>query len=162
VDEGRYEEEFLLAAEMLSGAGYEHYEVSNFARAGRASRHNSVYWSGAPYLGLGNGAHSYAPPVRRWNLREWEDYRRVLQEGGSPEAGREELGDDELRLERIWLGLRTMGGLDKATLSPATRALTGRWLVEGLAVESGGRIVPTRRGWLLLDRMAVDLDHASG
>ena len=60
VDEGRYREEFLEAAETLRNAGYEHYEVSNFARPGHESRHNAVYWDGRPYLGLGNGAHSYA------------------------------------------------------------------------------------------------------
>lgn len=162
VDEDRYGEEFLLAAEVLAGGGYEHYEVSNFARPGWASRHNAIYWSGAPYLGLGNGAHSYAPPVRRWNLREWDDYRRVVQEGASAEAGREVLDDEALRLERIWLGLRTARGVEASILSPAARALTDQWVGEGLAAEEAGRLTLSRRGWLLLDRLAVDLDHASG
>jgi oxygen-independent coproporphyrinogen-3 oxidase len=162
VDEARYEEEFLLAADVLTGAGFEHYEVSNFARPGSASRHNSIYWSGAPYLGLGNGAHSYAPPVRRWNLREWDDYRRVAQEGRPVEAEREVLDGDALGLERIWLGLRTARGVETTILPQAARALTERWVAEGLASETRGRLVLTRRGWLLLDRLAVDLDHASG
>jgi oxygen-independent coproporphyrinogen-3 oxidase len=162
VDEGRYEEEFLLAAEILTGAGYEHYEVSNFAWPGRASRHNSIYWSGAPYLGLGNGAHSYVSPVRRWNLKEWDDYSRVVKNGGSAEAEREQLGNDALRLERIWLDLRTTRGVDVTILPPPARVLTDRWRAEGLAVEEAGRVTLSRRGWLLLDRLAVDLDHASG
>lgn len=162
VDEVRYEEEFLLAAEILTAAGFEHYEVSNFGRPGYASRHNSIYWSGAPYLGLGNGAHSYAPPVRRWNLREWDDYCRVAQKGGPVEAEREVLDDGAFRLERIWLGLRTARGLETASLPPAARALSDGWVAEGLAAEAEGRLVLTRRGWLLLDRLAVDLDHASG
>ena len=162
VDEGRYEEEFLLAAEVLTGAGYRHYEVSNFARAGAASRHNSVYWSGGPYLGLGNGAHSYAPPVRRWNLREWDEYRRVAQEGGSVVAEREELDAAAADLERTWLGLRTDRGVDASALSPAALTLVDRWVSEGLAVKAAGRVTLSRRGWLLLDRLAVDLDHASG
>lgn len=162
VDEGRYEEEFLLAAEVLTGAGYQHYEVSNFARAGAASRHNSIYWSGAPYLGLGNGAHSYASPVRRWNLREWDDYRRVALEGGTVVAEQERLDAEALRLERVWLGLRTDRGVEASTLSPAARALVERWIADGLAAEEAGRVTLSWRGWLLLDRLAVDLDHASG
>ena len=162
VDEVRYEEEFLLAAEILTAAGFEHYEVSNFARPGSASRHNSIYWSGAPYLGLGNGAHSYAPPVRRWNLREWDDYCRVAQRGGPVEAEREVLDDEAFRLERIWLGLRTARGLETVDLPPAARDVSAGWVAEGLAAEAEGRLVLTRRGWLLLDRLAVDLDHASG
>jgi oxygen-independent coproporphyrinogen-3 oxidase len=162
VNEVRYEEEFLLAAEVLAGAGYEHYEVSNFARPGMASRHNSIYWSGAPYLGLGNGAHSYAPPVRRWNLREWDDYRGVVQAGGPAEAGREELDGEALRLERIWLGLRTARGVDVSLLPPAAETLAERWVGEGLATKEAGRLTLSLRGWLLLDRLTVDLDHASG
>jgi oxygen-independent coproporphyrinogen-3 oxidase len=162
VDEDRYGEEFLLAADVLAAAGYRHYEVSNFARPGMTSRHNAVYWSGGPYLGLGNGAHSYAPPVRRWNLREWDDYRRVALEGGSVEAEREILDEGSARLERIWLGLRTDVGVEPAALPPAARALTGRWVRDGLARERAGRLTLTGRGWLLLDRLAVDLDHASG
>jgi oxygen-independent coproporphyrinogen III oxidase len=74
-DEDRYADEFLLAHERLTGAGYRHYEVSNFARGDRESRHNRVYWSGSPYIGLGSGAHSYYPPLRRWNTRSWSAYR---------------------------------------------------------------------------------------
>lgn len=162
VDEARYEEDFLVAAEVLTGAGYAHYEVSNFARPGWASRHNAIYWSGEPYLGLGNGAHSYAAPVRRWNLREWDDYRREVFEGRSAEEGREELGADALRLERIWLGLRTTRGVEVSPLPPSARALTRRWVTEGLAAEEAGRLALSRRGWLMLDRLAVDLDSASG
>src|SRR5690606_18225905 len=69
-DEDAYEAEYMLAADRLAAAGYVHYEVSNFARPGRESRHNSAYWTGAAYLGLGPSAHSYVPPERRWNLRD--------------------------------------------------------------------------------------------
>ena len=85
--EGRYEQEYLLAVDRLAEAGYEAYEVSNFARPGFASQHNSVYWSGEPYVGLGNGAHSYRHPVRRWNLRDWDAYLAGA-EGHGPAGGR--------------------------------------------------------------------------
>lgn len=160
VDEERYREEFLEAAETLRAAGYEHYEVSNFARPGHASRHNAVYWEGGAYLGFGNGAHSYAPPVRRWNLRDWEAYARAAAGGTSPEEGRETLDAGALRLERIWLGLRTARGVAEEGLGPAARALAGAWEEAGWAERREGRVRLTPEGWLLLDRLAVELDGA--
>ena len=160
VDEERYREEFLEAAETLVRAGYEHYEVSNFARPGFASRHNGAYWTGAPYLGLGNGAHSYAPPVRRWNLRDWDDYSRKAREGASPEEGREVLDSGALGLERIWLGLRTSAGLPLEELGEAPRRLITAWERERWAVRDGPVVRLTPAGWLLLDRLAVELDSA--
>ena len=160
VDEDLYREEFLEAAEVLTRAGYEHYEVSNFARPGYASRHNRVYWTGAPYLGLGNGAHSYAPPVRRWNLRSWDDYSMAVREGRRAEEEREVLDAAAQRLERIWLGLRTSAGLSLDGMGDAPRRLAAAWEREGWAVPEGSGLRLTATGWLLLDRLAVELDHA--
>jgi oxygen-independent coproporphyrinogen-3 oxidase len=160
VDEERYREEFLEAAEVLTRAGYEHYEVSNFARPGFASRHNRAYWTGAPYLGLGNGAHSYAPPVRRWNLRSWEDYSGVATLGRRAEEGREVLDAMALRLERVWLGLRTAQGLPLDGLGPGAEAVAAGWTRSGLAETPGRNVRLTAQGWLLLDRLAVELDGA--
>ncbi|MEQ8330552.1 MAG: radical SAM family heme chaperone HemW [Longimicrobiales bacterium] len=161
VDEERYREEFLLAAEVLGGAGYEHYEVSNFARPGFRARHNGVYWTGAPYLGLGNGAHSYAPPVRRWNLRSWDDYRTRVAEAGTAEEEREVLDAEALRLERVWLALRTDRGWEERRPERAgvARLLHG-WVSAGLADRRGRTVRLTPQGWLVLDRLAVDLDAA--
>ncbi|MEQ9398547.1 MAG: radical SAM family heme chaperone HemW [Longimicrobiales bacterium] len=161
VDEERYRDEFLLAAEVLGGAGYEHYEVSNFARPGLRARHNGVYWTGAPYLGLGNGAHSYAPPVRRWNLRSWDDYRTRVAETGTAEEEREVLDAEALRLERVWLALRTDRGWEEQGPEPAgvARLLNG-WVSAGLADRRGNTVRLTPQGWLVLDRLAVDLDAA--
>jgi oxygen-independent coproporphyrinogen III oxidase len=158
VDEDLYREEFLEAAERLARAGFEHYEVSNFARPGFASRHNGAYWTGAPYLGLGNGAHSHAPPVRRWNLRAWEAYSAKAALGQSPEDGREVLDPAALRLERIWLGLRTSVGLSLEGLGQGALRLAAEWAREGWAVRDGSRLRLTASGWLLLDRLAVELD----
>ncbi|MBI4521807.1 MAG: coproporphyrinogen III oxidase family protein [Gemmatimonadetes bacterium] len=122
IDDVLYRDEYLLAAERLTGAGYRHYEVSNFARPGFESRHNRNYWSGSAYLGLGNGAHSYLPPLRRWNLRDWIAYRDLAVRGDLPLGGEERIEGGTLRLERIWLGLRTAEGLSATTLA----ALGGR------------------------------------
>ena len=79
--EDRYADEYLLAHERLTAAGFEHYEVSNFGLPGRRSRHNFTYWTGAPYAALGPGSHAFYPPLRRWNVRSWDDYRRMLLVG---------------------------------------------------------------------------------
>src|SRR5881394_4483520 len=77
-NEERYADEYLMAHRRLSAEGFEFYEVSNAARAGYRSRHNSAYWSGKSYVGLGPAAHSFDGKTRRWNLRAWEAYRRAI------------------------------------------------------------------------------------
>lgn len=160
VDVDQYEEEYLLAAGVLVGAGYDHYEVSSFARPGAEARHNAVYWQGGAYLGLGNGAHSYAHPVRRWNVRDWETYHRRLLAGESVEGERESIDDEAAELERVWLGLRTTKGLTVDGGRSAAWALADRWSVDGLASRQGDTIRLTPQGWLLLDGLAVELDQA--
>jgi oxygen-independent coproporphyrinogen-3 oxidase len=157
-DEDRYAEEYLLACDRLVAAGYVHYEVSNFARPGSESRHNQAYWRHLPYIGLGPGAHSFEPPIRSWNVRDWAEYRRRIAVEGSPEDGREELGEGDVALEHVWLGLRASDGLDEASLTPAQRARAGEWERTGLAQRTAGVLRLTRHGWLLLDRLAVELE----
>ena len=156
--EGRYEQEYLLAVDRLAEAGYEVYEVSNFARPGFASRHNSVYWSGEPYLGLGNGAHSYRHPVRRWNLRDWDAYRAGAEGSGLPVDDEEELDAGKVRLERIWLGLRTRRGISLQDLPASARDRARYWEENALAVAEGNVVRLTPRGWLVVDRLTVELD----
>src|SRR5690606_12294934 len=102
-DEGGYGAPYLLAAERLTAAGFRHYEVSNFALPGRESRHNQVYWSGAAYLGLGPGAHSYLGGRRWWNVRSWAAYAAALARGEAPVEGAETVEGGAARLERAWL-----------------------------------------------------------
>jgi oxygen-independent coproporphyrinogen-3 oxidase len=162
VDEAQYREEFLEAVEVFVRAGYEHYEVSNFARPGYASRHNAVYWDGRPYLGLGSGAHSYVHPVRWWNVRDWALYHESVLSGRKPEEGRERLDAAATVLERTWLALRTREGLLLEHLGHGARALIGRWVSTGLARASDDRVHLTPEGWLLLDRLSVELDSLDG
>jgi oxygen-independent coproporphyrinogen-3 oxidase len=162
VDEERYRDEFLAAAEVLTGAGYEHYEVSNFARPGFRSRHNAAYWDGSPYLGLGNGAHGFAPPIRRWNVRSWEDYSDRMARGASPVSDEETLDAEAQSLERVWLGLRTRAGVPHPRAGSPAHALVSKWLEAGWAERSAERVRLTAQGWLLLDRLAVELDRSEG
>lgn len=153
-----YRAEYLEAATRLREAGYRHYEVSNFARDDAWSRHNEVYWSGRPYLGLGNSAHAYRAPVRRWNLRDWAAYRRAVLEGHLPVEDSERVEGESARLERIWLSLRTDAGLARSSLGAAAGALVARWEEEGWAEAGGPQVRLTPHGWLLLDRLSVELD----
>ena len=157
VDEEQYRDEFLRAAAVLGEAGYEHYEVSNFARSGAVARHNSMYWEGTPYLGLGNSAHSYAYPVRRWNVRDWEAYRSRVVAGRSAEDDRETVDAEAHLLECVWLGLRTRAGVPRPEVGTTAEVVTRRWEREQLATEHEGRIRLTVEGWLLLDQLTIEL-----
>ena len=107
----RYAEEYLLAHERLAARGYDFYEVSNAARPGFTSRHNSAYWSGAPYTGLGPAAHSFTGRSRRWNLSAWQAYRDAVMAELSPVESEEVLTDEDRDLESVYLGLRTSAGV---------------------------------------------------
>jgi putative oxygen-independent coproporphyrinogen III oxidase len=160
LDEDGYREEFLLAAELLSREGYRHYEVSNFARDDLLSRHNSVYWSGRPYLGMGNGAHSYVHPIRRWNERDWPAYRDRTATAGLAVAGSEVIDEEAGRLERLWLALRTDLGLEPSDLGTAALERLRVWERKGLGAFEKGRFRLSPEGWLVMDRLTVELEEA--
>jgi oxygen-independent coproporphyrinogen-3 oxidase len=160
-DEEQYVAEYMLAVEKLTAAGFEHYEVSNFAKPGLASRHNQAYWRDKAYLGLGPGAHSYLPPVRRWNVRDWHEYQLRLGNGQTAWEGEEVVGAEAATLERSWLGLRTNDGLPLDVLSSGQRAKLEKWSDDGLSSFSGGVARLTAQGWLLLDRLVVELESTT-
>jgi oxygen-independent coproporphyrinogen-3 oxidase len=146
----RYAEEYLLAHERLARAGYTFYEVSNAARPARRSRHNSAYWSGAAYLGVGPAAHSFDGRVRWWNVSAWEAYRRAIAAGQRPTESAETLSADQQAMERLYLGLRTVEGVPVdgtgATLASLPPLLEQQWLRR-----VGERLQCTPEGWLRLD-----------
>ena len=158
-DEDRYVEEYLAVSDRLREDGYVHYEVSNFARPGHEAVHNAAYWRGAAYLGLGNGAHSYVPPRRWWNRRSWVEYREWLERGASPRDGEETVVPATAELERLWLGLRTREGLGVPELSARQVELAHQWRRNGWAEHDPDRVRLTPSGWLLLDRLAVELEE---
>jgi oxygen-independent coproporphyrinogen-3 oxidase len=102
----------LMLAEVCA-AGYQHYEISNFCLHGFESRHNTKYWTGAPYYGFGCSAHSYDGYRRRWaNERDTAKYVELIEQEQSPVVERTELNEADARSESIFLGLRLMRGLD--------------------------------------------------
>lgn len=153
--EERYEREFLLAHEVLAEAGLEHYEVSNYGRPARHSRHNSAYWTGVAYAGLGPSAHEFDGAVRRWNAAAYAEWRRRVAAGEDPVAGSERLTAENRVAEAVYLGLRTGAGLP---LSDAELPYVQRWIAAGWgSVDADGRLALTPAGWLRLDALAADL-----
>jgi oxygen-independent coproporphyrinogen-3 oxidase len=159
-NEDDYADQYLLANELLTAAGYVHYEVSNFAKPGMESRHNQAYWNGAAYLGLGPGAHSFLPPERRWNVRDWSEYQGRVTRSDLPLDGREHIDTGLAGLENAWLGLRTWQGVPIDGLSPRQRAMTEDWMKRGWGVMAGDAFRLTADGWLLLDRLSVEISSA--
>lgn len=155
-----YESDFLVANRLLTAAGFEHYEVSNYARPGHRARHNSAYWTGVPYLGLGPSAHGFDGQVRRWNRAAYADWRDALADGSDPVAGDETLTPENRIAESVYLGLRTATGLPLRAGDATEERLAQEWHREGwiFPVESG-RIRCTPLGWLRLDALAAALTH---
>ncbi|MDP3912027.1 MAG: radical SAM family heme chaperone HemW [Gemmatimonadales bacterium] len=153
-DEARYADEYLYAHRRLSADGFAFYEVSNASRNGFISRHNSAYWSGRPYTGLGPAAHSFDGRTRRWNLPAWEAYRRALADGRSAVESAETLTGEQRELEGLYLGLRTAEGLPLRRL-PASCG--NRWVREGWVTVTEDRLRCTPDGWLRLDSLVQEL-----
>lgn len=152
--EESYESEFLAADSALVAAGFEHYEVSNFAMPGHRARHNFAYWLGVPYAGLGPGAHEFDPPTRRWNTGGYVEWVRRLEQGKDPIEDSEVLTDANRVAEAVYLGLRTVDGLE---LDAAERLHVAPWIAAGWGRITGSRLSLTPRGWLRLDTLAADL-----
>jgi putative oxygen-independent coproporphyrinogen III oxidase len=167
-DEDDLADKYLLTEHLLTGAGFENYEVSNWARprAGRLHRseHNLAYWRGDHWWGIGPGAHSHVGGVRWWNVKHPRTYAKALDEGRSPGAGREVLTPDERRTERVLLELRIADGLPLSVLTAAERERVADPVARGLAIvrpgaQSAGedRLVLTLQGRLLADAVIRDL-----
>ncbi len=155
LDEQVLAELYEGAHAALARAGFEHYEISSYARPGKRAIHNSRYWTGAPYLGLGVGAASLevaatGDAIRSTNPRRWTDYAA----GVAPEVNA--VGADEMRVDRLWLGMRTADGVAEAELGE----LAGSLVADGLAERRDGRICPTLRGFLMADTIAARIVQA--
>lgn len=155
--EERYEFDFMLAHQRLAHAGFEHYEVSNFGLPGRRSQHNSSYWTGASYVGIGPSAHSFDGAVRSWNVAAYADWERRLRSDDVIVAESETLTEENRLSERVYLGLRTIDGL-RAT--DAEIQLARPWQAAGWAEIRNGTIVLTATGFLRLDALATSLTLA--
>ena len=114
--EDESKEQFLALRNTLLNHGFLHYEISNFSLPDKSSKHNSSYWSGEPYLGLGPSAHSFDGKKRYWNLSDVEGYIQLLQSGEGAIIESEELSEKDIYNELVMLGLRTQRGISQADL----------------------------------------------
>lgn len=148
----RYADEYLAAHAAFRAAGFEHYEVSNAARPGHRARHNSAYWARRPFVGLGPSAHSGSGGRRWWKRHAWADYAAAATAGAPLVEGEEQLDAEALRLEALYLGLRTSDGLPAHDL-PADQLQ--RWIALGWASEMAGQVRLSAEGWLRLDAIVA-------
>ncbi len=132
--------QFLIMTDFLAANGYEHYEISNFALPGKRSQHNSSYWSGAKYIGLGPSAHSFDGSSRQWNVANNALYIQALKNNKVP-FEQETLSDSQRFNEYIMTSLRTMEGTDISK----TREIFGGKATEELIKHSEKFI---ERGWM--------------
>lgn len=157
---------FLETERILENAGYEHYEVSNYAIPGFRSRHNQIYWKGGEYLGLGVSAHSYIKKdwgIRQANTSNLEEYFRLIKEKGNAIIEEEALTKGKAMGEAVFLGLRMMEGIDlsyfkdrfgigiDAAYPDAVKDLMG----DGLLESGGGHLRLTKKGILFLNDVSV-------
>ena len=159
-DEELERQMYELLIDQLTQAGYEHYEISNFARQGYRSRHNSSYWHDVPYIGLGAAAHSYDGACRSWNVADIRQYIAAIERGERP-AEYETLDEDTRYNDRVTVALRTSDGLDLTTLSEKHRRYclkeAQRYLSDGLLRLDENRLVLTRKGLFVSDMVMSGL-----
>jgi oxygen-independent coproporphyrinogen-3 oxidase len=152
---------YELADELLSAAGYQWYEVSNWAKAeSYRSRHNVGYWTGDNWWGIGPGAHSHVAGVRWWNVKHPRAYAQRLTAGQTPAADREVLDQPTRRLEQVMLQVRMREGLPRELLSAAAMESAVALVDDGLLDGSrwaAGYVSLTRRGRLLADLVVRQL-----
>ncbi|MDD3064239.1 MAG: radical SAM family heme chaperone HemW [Massilibacteroides sp.] len=164
VDEEVSERLFSLLIDRLTAAGYQHYEISNFARPGYLSKHNSSYWNETKYLGIGPSAHSYDGDSRQWNVSSIERYQTGINLR-RPEIEKENLDDNTKYNEYIITGLRTMWGIQLKTIAERfgeekksfcqQQAL--KYLSQGSILQQDDSYTLSRKGIFISDRIMSDL-----
>jgi len=147
---------FEMAMSIFENAGYEHYEISNYARPGFSSVHNRAYWLGKDYLGIGPSAFSTVGMNRWQNVCDYRTYADRVLSGQSPRGVSENLTNEMKRMERIALSLRTREGLAASELKYFGQE-TDEFISLGLLRESDGNFTLTRKGKTLADSIAEGL-----
>jgi len=154
--------QFEVLVEELAKAGYEQYEISNFARDEHYSKHNTAYWRGKKYLAIGPSAHGYDGKIRYWNVANNQAYMNALDKGELPETI-EQLSVNDRFNELLLTGLRTKWGVSKAALENTLKITESwydrieHWKTGGKLIESENSYLLTQEGRLLADAITADL-----
>jgi oxygen-independent coproporphyrinogen-3 oxidase len=156
--------QYRTLARLAAEAGFEHYEISNYARPGQRCRHNQRYWRWEEYLALGPGACGFLGHVRYGNVKAVERYCTLVEAGTLPLLSHEVLTERQALAERLILGLRTSDGVPAERLAERCALERGRlpvvvdaWRERGLLAESDGRVRLTEAGFLLSDSLFTEL-----
>ena len=154
-------EQFVLLMRWMNKAGYEHYEISNFAKPGFRSRHNSSYWQGQKYIGIGPSAHSFDTISRQWNVSNNHIYIESIKKGNIP-CEKEILTPVQKLNEYIMTSLRTIEGLNLARVSPEAlidelELASSKFIERGLMVEEDNHLRLSQKGKLVADGIAAEL-----
>ncbi len=156
-------EQYMLVSELLKNDGYEHYEISNFAKRSMYSKHNTSYWQQKPYVGLGAAAHSYDGKSRQWNVSHIGKYIESLNHD-MLNFEKEVLSDRDKYNECLMTNLRTIWGIGAERLAreypswwAKTEGKLAGYEARGLARREGGGVRLTERGWLVSDGIFSDL-----
>lgn len=153
-DGDRDADHFYAAIDLLNTAGYEHYEISNYAKPGHRSTHNQAYWRGADYLGLGPSAYSTHLRTRWKNVADTTEYIRLVNEQRVPIVESEDLNDRQWLMERVALELRTVEGMAEERVEASLADTLETLVKEKLVEHSEGRIRLTHTGKGLTDKIA--------
>ena len=160
IQQEKQAEQFLLLMQWLEDAGYEHYEISNFAKPGLRSRHNSSYWQGKKYLGLGPSAHSFNCESRQWNISNNNIYIESLEKNEIP-FEKEILTPSQRTNEYIMTSLRTKEGLDldklPGSVSHELEAASRKFIESGKLILKENKLILTKEGKLFADGIAAEL-----
>jgi len=163
VDADKQSRHFQLLMQWMEDAGYEHYEISNFSKPGYRSKHNSSYWQGKQYVGLGPSAHSFNGNSRQWNVANNATYIKSIEQGIVP-SEEEQLTSTQQLNEYIMTSLRTMEGLSLKSIKekwneaePEIVALSKKYICRQLMIENDDRLILTQKGKLFADGIAADL-----
>ncbi len=158
VDQDRTADQFGLICKKMKLAGYEHYELTNFSRPGKHSRHNYNYWLRTPFLGLGVSAHSFDGRRRFWNNPNVAEYNQAILKSHDAVAGSEDISAESERDEIVYLGLRCREGLSVAFASENLHTdIMKDLLSQGVLFIREGKIHVLEHDWLLLDEIALRL-----
>ena len=159
-DDDQTADKYLIADEKFSKAGFNWYELSNWAKVGGECRHNIAYWEGANWWGLGPGAHSHIEGKRFWNVKHPNAYRERLESSQSPIMDSEVLSDDQKESERIMLEIRLPNGIAKSSLSAESLGRLESYLTGGQISREHwdyGQVSLTLSGRLMADRIVREI-----
>ena len=164
VDEAQAARQFELLVQRLTARGYLHYEISNFCKPGHFARHNTAYWKGEPYLGLGPSAHSFNGKSRQWNVSGISAYVQAIEAQNIP-LELETLSLNQQYNEYVMTGLRTMWGCNANEIKGKFGNIymnlfllsIQKFILKGLVINDNNTYILTNKGKLMADGIAADL-----